>query len=141
MANLPAYAIPTATRDDPAKAAAMAIGAAFPATDLLVYPVYQESRVEYWAHRQTTAWVPLKVYAAPGESILGHLARRLAEQRASGGRTWMLVSPDGSPPLDPFLFERVGVDFDASDLKRIKWGERREVSGRIFREVIAIDLD
>jgi hypothetical protein len=125
-------------RPDPAIAAALDIGSAFDAADLLVYPVYQDLRVEYWTQRQTTGWVPLRIYARPGEATLAHLARRVAVQQTSNGRVWLVVGADGSPVLEPFLYERVGLDVKREDLARIEWGARREAGGRVFREVRAV---
>lgn len=132
------YVWPTATRDDPERQAALAVAEMFKADDLLIYPVYQDLRVEYWGHRQTTAWIPLHMFAKPGERSLRHLARQLAARRLSGGRIWMLVGSDGVPFLDVSLFERGDMGVTLADLSGLDLGETRVAAGRVFREIVSI---
>lgn len=139
VANGAGYVLPSATRPNTRADFAKMVATQFRKSDLIVFRVYQEPAIDYYAGVNTRGMLALA--AAPkqeGKSTFDLLGEMMIHVQGEGGRVFLEAPPEGEEWTPEIVTQRANVDYTTLDFARILWGRRIEVGGRTFVEAVGM---
>lgn len=140
--NIASYAWPAAHTANRHAAFVEELKDTFVPGDTLLFPIYYDPYIEYFGEGlQSWSLVFLYRKKPDGFDTFDFLDRFIQRTQAKGGRVYMQMPPPGEPWVSEFIKQRFGVDYSNKDFQRLRFGETREVRGRIFRKLLFVTGD
>jgi hypothetical protein len=142
ISNISSYAWPAAHEPNRRIIFVEQLKNTFASTDTLLFPIYYDPYIEYFGEG-LHSWSMVFLYRKTPEGFdtFDFLDRFIQRTQAKGGDVYMQMPPPGQPWVTQFIKKRFGVDYTNEDFERLRFGETKEVRGRIFRELLFVTGD
>jgi hypothetical protein len=139
ISNVSSYAWPAAHEPNRRIIFVEQLKNTFASTDTLLFPIYYDPYIEYFGEG-LHSWSMVFLYRKTPEGFdtFDFLDRFIQRTQAKGGHVYMQMPPPGQPWVTQFIKKRFGVDYADEDFQRLRFGETKEVRGRIFRELLFV---
>ncbi len=142
ISNVSSYAWPAAHKPNRRIIFVEQLRNTFTSTDTLLFPIYYDPYIEYFGEG-LHSWSMVFLYRKTPEGFdtFDFLDRFNQRTQARGGHVYMQMPSPGQPWVSEFIKQRFGVDYSDKDFQRLKFGETKEVRGRIFRKLLSVTDD